>query len=311
MRVAGWSRPWGRCAALALALVACKDAAPSKAKVDPEAAAKAAQEQRDLLARRDELVKNRAKLKAEAEALEQQIRDGKAQGQDTSELEKRRTDLETQRTAEDDKLVSSMTELSDRLAAVGAVAGGGDGAELAQVMAKLSARDAQVGELTSQMGTMVKELAALRAEVTKQAEACGAAAAAGPTIITTGGDVKATKYGRADVEGALKKARDVMSKKGIRSADLADDYEREATKAMGESDYGAAYFAASALLKVVERTKIDAGFVTAKMNRIGGKMKGKTVADDVRDLFFQAQKLRGDGKFDEANSKLNQLEKQL
>lgn len=305
------------------AVPACKGDA-AKPKVDPAIAAKAAQDERDLLARRDSLVASRSKLKTETDDVARQIEEKRAAGVDTADLEAKLIELKSQQNANKDQLVEMLeqqttqqrNELASLRSAVGGAAPSGGGADLGPVMAKLAARDEQLANLQGQLASVIKELAAMRGDIAKQAEACGAPVA--PTIITTGGDAKATKYDRRDVESLLAKARDKMAKKGLRSSDLpspADEFERDATTAMEKADYAKAYFSAQSLVAAVDRTGLTATFIRDKIGRLSKRRRAKTLDATVQaqldELLAQAQVAYNDGKFDQANQRLNQMEKLL
>src|SRR5262249_3438982 len=146
----------------------------------------------------------------------------------------------------------------------------------------------------------------------REKETCGTAAP--PTTIIQQVDAKGSKYTRHDVEPLLKRARDDMGRKGVLVADLppnAQGLEREATKAMGEGDYGAAFFAARQLAATMDSLKIDRAFIAAKIGRLSAHMKGTTLdgakQKQVDDLFADATAKYGDGDFAGANRKLNQI----
>lgn len=308
-------------ALLVAAAPACKSDA-AKPKADPAAAAQAAQAERDLLARRDALVASRSKLKSETDEVARQIEEKRAAGGDTTELEAKLIELKSQQNANKDQIVEMLEQQNaqyrDELASLRASLGGAApaaSADLGPVMAKLAARDEQLATLQGQLAGVLKDLAAMRGDIAKQAEACGAAA--GPTIITTG-DPKATKYDRRDVEALLAKARDKMAKKGLRSSDLpspADEFERDATAAMASADYAKAYFSAQSLVAAVDRTGVNATFIRDKIGRLSKRSRTKTldaaVQAQVGELLQQATALYNDGKFDQANQRLNQMEKLL
>lgn len=307
---------------MALVLVlaaACKDDAPRAPAIDPELAAKAAQAEQDLLARRDALVASRRKLADDSAALRVKIDEARAAGGDTAALEAELAALSTQQDANQDEIVRLLEQQSAaqkaELAALRAAPAGGGAAsaELAQVMAKLAQRDEQLRGLTEQIAKLTDSLATLRVDVGKQVAACGQPAAMPTTIIQTV-DAKGSKYSKREVEPLLARARSNMSKKGVLASDLpgpAQGLEREATSAMGEADFGKAYFAASQLVATVDAIKIDRAFISGKMGRLSARMKGRKLDEakqaQVEGLFRDATARYGDGDFAGANRALNQI----
>jgi chromosome segregation ATPase len=289
-----------------------KDAeAPAAAAPDPAAE----KEQQDLLARRDALLKSRQQLKDEQAKLEAQRQTIAQQGGDTSELDKKAAELKSK----DDQLAGEQDQLVDAIASKLAQAdamrtAGNDKA--AQVAAReagmatrekaVAAREDRVAQREAQLADRERQLAV------REKETCGAAAP--PTTIIQTVDAKGSKYTKKDVEPLLKRARDDMARKGVLAADLpatAQGLEREATKAMGDGDFGAAFFAARQLQATVDSLKIDRAFISAKIGRLSARMKGTTLdagkQKQVDDLFADATAKYGDGDFAGANRKLNQI----
>jgi len=135
-----------------------------------------------------------------------------------------------------------------------------------------------------------------------------------PTTIIQTVDAKGSKYDKKDVEPTLKKARAVMSDRGILPSDLPGnvrELEKEATAAMADADYGRAYLAANQLFKTVSVLPIDRGFIQAKSARISGVAKGKKLdggaQKQVDDLFADATSKFVDGDYKGANKKLNAI----
>jgi chromosome segregation ATPase len=271
--------------------------------------------QQDLLSRRDALLKSRQQLRDEQQKIEEQRKTVAQQGGDTSELDKKVAELKTQ----DDKLAGEQDQLVDAIAsklaeADAARSAGNDKA--AQVAAReagiasrektFAAREDRIGQREAALAERERQLAVREKETCSQAGT--------PTTIIQQVDSKGSKYTKRDVEPLLKRARDDMSRKGVLAADLpatAQGLEREATKAMGEGDYGAAFFAARQLNNVVDTMKIDRAFISAKIGRLSARMKGQSLGADkqkqVDDLFSDATAKYGDGDFAGANRKLNQI----
>lgn len=297
-----------------LALSACKDKGADKnaeaASAKDDGSAKAAE---DLLARRDALMKSRQKVQEERTALEAERTKIIESGGDPSEIDKK---LEEQRTAEA-KIENEDAAIADQMSAFlesAKTAISGDAqqqvaareAAMANREKALASREDRVGQRESQLAGREKELAE------REKNTCGAGG--GTTIIQQVADPKGTKYSKRDVESALKKARESMSKKGVLSADLpaqAAGLEKEATTAMSDGDYGPARFAAQQLLATVEAIKVDRNFISQKISRLSKKMSGRTLDDklqkEVDDLFRDATAKYGDGDYSGANKKLNQI----
>jgi hypothetical protein len=186
--------------------------------------------------------------------------------------------------------------------------------------AHVAARESSMAGREKSVATRVERLAEREALVAereqalarREKETCGVAAAT-TTIIQTV-PAKGSLYNKSDVEPALKRARSVMSDRGILLGDLPGnvrELEREATTAMAEADYGRAYLAASQLLKTVLALPIDRAFIKAKSLRISGTARGKKLAPgaqkQVDDLFAEATTRFVDGDYQAANKKLNAI----
>jgi hypothetical protein len=289
-----------------------KDAeAPAAVAPDPAAV----KEQQDLLARRDALLKSRQQLKDEQAKLEAQRQTIAQQGGDTSELDKQAAELKSK----DDQLAGEQDQLVDAIASKLAqndamrTAGNDKAAQVAAREAGMATREKAVATREDRVAQREAALADRERQLAvREKETCGAAAP--PTTIIQTVDAKGSKYSKKDVEPLLKRARDDMSRKGVLAADLpatAQGLEREATKAMGDGDFGAAFFAARQLQATVDSLRIDRAFISAKIGRLSARMKGTTLdggkQKQVDDLFADATAKYGDGDFAGANRKLNQI----
>ena len=303
--------------ALLIAVAGCKgskdaDATAAQAPTPDPAAQK---EQQDLLNRRDALLKSRQQIKDEQAKLEQQRQTIAQQGGDTTELDKQAADLKSK----DDALAGEQDQLVDAIASKLAqndamrTAGNDKAAQVAAREAGMAAREKAVATREDRVAQREAALAGReQQEAVREKETCSAAAT--PTTIIQTVDAKGSKYTKKDVEPLLKRARDDMGRKGVLAADLpaqAQGLEREATKAMGDGDYGAAFFAARQLQATVDAIKIDRAFISAKIGRLSARMKGTTLdagkQKQVDDLFSDATAKYGDGDFAGANRKLNQI----
>jgi len=309
---------------LALALVVsaggCKGGDKDK-DADPQVAAApqpdpaAQKEQQDLLARRDALLKSRQQLKDDEAKIEAQRQTIVQQGGDTTELDKQAAALKTQ----DDKLAGEQDSLVDAIASKLAqndavrAAGNDKTAQVAAREAGMASREKTVASREDRVAQREAALADREAkEAVREKETCSAVAPA--TIIQQTVDAHGSKYTKKDIEPLLKHARDDMGRKGVLAADLpaqAQGLEHEATKAMGDGDFGTAYFAARQLQQTVDALKIDRAFISAKIGRLSARMKGTTLdpgkQKQVDDLFSDATAKYGDGDFAGANRKLNQI----
>jgi len=285
--------------------------APAAAAPDPAAQ----KEQQDLLARRDALLKSRQQVKDEQAKLEAQRQTIVQQGGDTSEIDKKAAELKSQ----DDKLAGEQDQLVDAIATKLAqndavrAAGNDKAAQVAAREAGMASREKAVASREDRVAQREAAMADRERQIAvREKETCGTAAP--PTTIIQQVDSHGSKYTKKDVEPLLKRARDDMSRKGVLAADLpatAQGLEREATKAMADGDFGAAFFAARQLQATVDGLRIDRAFISAKIGRLSAKMKGTTLdggkQKQVDDLFSDATAKYGDGDFAGANRKLNQI----
>jgi len=303
-----------------LAVSACKDDPKSSQQSEKVIAqsGEIAQEEENLISRRDSLLANRRSLKEERTALNEELRQARETGGDTAELQKKADALAQKEQGleeEEDQLNSKLDEiLSQRRAITQALAsaGGNEAGKMAAREAGLAEREKALARREDRVGQREAALAERERAVQKyKMEKCGAAQ---PTTIIQTVDAKGSKYTKRDVEPLLSNARKQMSKKGILHADLpepAQGLEREATKAMAEGDYGRARFAAAQLVAAIRSTKVNKGFISAKISRLSGMMKGRTLSGDkqkeVDSLFREATAAYGDGKFGSANRRLNKI----
>ena len=168
-------------------LAGCKDKAAAP-KADPAAVQAAAQAEADLLARRDSLLKNRDELGEKKAALEKQITDARSSGGDTAELESQLRELHSQQSANRDEMIQLLTQTNERLttelaalrtSSTGGGGGGASGAEMAQVVAQLQRRDAQLAEMEKRLATVVGALADIRGDTAARSGPAGRWARAG------------------------------------------------------------------------------------------------------------------------------------
>jgi hypothetical protein len=280
--------------------VACKS--NSEAAPDP-AAAKA---QQDLLRRRDALVEQRERLEGERRKVVEQIQKVEASGGDTQALAKQRDDLTAQidgQSAELGQMSDKITTLSTKLDSAADIAGRED--KLAQREGRVATREATLGERERTLASREEKLAQ------REKDTCGVAP---PMIIQQAAPKADGKYGKADVQPLLARARATMQKKGVLLGDLpgpSQGLEGESTRAMADGDWGKAYFAASQLVATVDAVKVDRAFIQAKTTRLSNQVKASKV-DDTTDkqlggILSDVMQKYADGNFGAANTRLNQL----
>jgi len=289
------------CLALAVA-PACKDKGEATSAPDP-AALKAQQE---LIARRDALLAQRQKLAGERDKVSEEIRQVEAKGGDTTELAKKKADLEQQMQGQDAELDTIRTNVETALAKL--VATGDAAAGMASREAAMGSREDRVARRESQLAERERALAGREAQLAqREKETCGAAT---PLIIQA---PKGGNYTRKDVEPLLTRARQTMSKKGILAGDLgpAASLEGDATKAMADGDWGKAYLAAATLVARLDEIKIDRNFVSEKHKRLNARVKSGKLDEATSQALTEGMRevvqRYGDGDFAAANKKLNQL----
>jgi hypothetical protein len=299
------------CVALA-AGPGCKGKGDANSAPDP-AALKAQQE---LIARRDALLAQRQKLAGERDKLSEEIKQVEATGGDTTELAKKRADLEQQLQGQDAELDAIRTNVEVTLAKIAAAGDAAAGlasreANMGTREASLGTREDRVGRREAQMAERERVLAQRETQLAqREKETCGAAA---PVIVQQVAAPKGGNYTRKEIEPLLSRARATMNKKGILSGDLgpAGSLETDATKAMADGDWGKAYLAAAQLAATVDQIKIDRNFVSAKHGRLHARVKSSKLDETTSQALTEGMKevlqKYGDGDFAAANRKLNQL----
>jgi len=223
------------------------------------------------------------------------------------ELSGRESDLDTKLT----DLIKQQSALVARATQAVATSPGADPLErAARREAGVAAREKEVATREKEMAAREKELAERESrQARREKDICGGAPA--PVQIDL---PKGLKYSSHDVEPIYKKALRVMSDKGILQADLPPSTGRlvdETREAMKKADYVRAKYDADALLAAVEEIKLDRGFISSKMTRLNALIKGRKIEGDrrreVETLFRDATADYGDGKFPQANTKINKL----
>jgi hypothetical protein len=264
-------------------------------------------ERKKLLDERAELAEKRkaATDKAAAAALDDQ----------EAALTKKETDLVSQEgelSKKLDTLLSQRSELIKKVTEVPGTAGANNPEEraakrelgVAQREKELARREAEVAEREATIAVREKDLAK------REKETCGVApVAAAPKFELP----KALKYGQHDVEPVYKKALKAMQEKGLVAADLGGSSRlvEDTRAAMTAGDYVRAKYDADQLLEEVQNVRVDRAFIAAKMARLSGAMKGKALDGEAKKqsdgLFQEATAAYGDGKFSQANQKINRI----
>ena len=284
-----------------IAAAGCKGKTDASAAPDP-AAVKA---QQDLVARRDALLAEQEKLKGESSKLATEIEKVKASGGETTELEKKKAELDTQIKGQESELNTTSEKLTT-------IAGKLDAATaIASREASMGSREKTVAGREAQLAERERTLAGREATLAqREKETCGASQ---PMIIQQVAPPKGGNYTRKEVEPLLNRGKAGMAKKGLVSSDLGAQagLEGEATRAMGESDWSKAFFAASQLVATVDAIKVDRPFISAKYARLNNRVVSAKVDEGTQQQLTEGMKevlqKYGDGDFGAANRRINQL----
>jgi hypothetical protein len=275
----------------------------------------------ELLGQRGTLQRERKKLAdARAEIIERRTQLGHdstgqaALDEEEKKLLVKENDLSSQEASVNgklDELLKMRGDLVKRATQVVATAPGADPLErAAKREASVASREKDVAEREREMSTREKELASRETVLAKrERDTCGAVA------MPVKFDVpKGLHYSARDVEPTYKKALKLMQEKGLLTSDLPPGTSKlveDTREAMKKADYVRAKYDADQLLATVEEIKIDRSFISAKMARLSAAMRGKKIEGGdkkaVEDLFQEATANYGDGKFPQANSKINRL----
>lgn len=284
----------------------CKDKRTADA-VDPATLSA----QQALIEKREELLARRRKLQEERSLLQEEMRKVSASGGDTSELERKLQSTNSLIEQQNDQLADEFQALSAKLDTLAsAAAGQRDSATIKD--AELRSRERTVTQREDRVNQ--RELALLDRErqlLQRERETCGPASTVVVQAPPRGG-----QYTRKEIDPLLARARANMGKRGLLPADLpahAQGLEREATRALADSDYGKAYLAASQLVATIDAVKLDRAFVKAKIDRLQRLVAGRRgeISRELNDRLgagiAAVMKDWGDGDFTQANAKLNQL----
>jgi hypothetical protein len=274
----------------------------------------------ELLAERGALQRERKTISDERAAIVEkraQLKDPAAQATldaDEKKLLARESDLTSKEQSIDgklDEILRMRGDLVQRATQVAAVGASGDPLErAAKREAGVATRERDLATRERTLSDRERELAAREATLAKREhEMCGGQVMATKMVVPPG-----LKYSARDVEPLYKKALRLMQEKGILTSDLPTGTGKlleETREAMKKADYVRAKYDAEQLLSTLEEIKIDRSFISAKMARLSAAMQGKKLdggdKKTVESLFQEATANYGDGKFGQANNKINRL----
>jgi chromosome segregation ATPase len=304
----------------ALLVVACTRSKPDADELGKVAATEKSLEdnEEDLLSQRGSLQRERKKLTDERQALAEKRKT--ASGSERAALDSQEQQLSAKESDLQGKESSLNTKLDELLrqraemvqrATAAAASGTDPGAQVARRESTVALREKDFARREAEIARRESDLAGRERELVKrEREGCTQAT---QTIIKT--EIpKGLKYGRHEVEPVYRKALKVMQDKGILASDLPPGTARlvdDARSAMESGDYVRAKYAADQLLDVVNELHVDRSFIGAKMNRLSTAMRGKTLPGERRkevdSLLQEATAAYGDGKFTQANTKINRI----
>jgi hypothetical protein len=276
----------------------------------------------DLLGQRGVLQRERKKLSdARAEIIERRAQLGHdsagqaALDQEEKKLLARENELSQQESDVNgklDALLQMRDELIRKATETVAAAPGADPLERAAKREQgVAGREKDLAARERELAQREKDLAEREArQARREKETCSAMAVAPGKVELP----KGLHYSARDVEPIYRKALRMMQERGLLNADLPAGTEKlveDTRDAMKKADYVRAKYAADQLLATVEEIKIDRTFISAKMARLSAAMRGRKLEGGerktVEDLFQEATANYGDGKFPQANSKINKL----
>lgn len=277
-----------------------------------------AKQEDELLSRRGSLQRERGQLREKrAELLTKKLALDDADQAGRSAIEKEEAKL----VGLEASLVKEETTLNKKLGAL-------FDEKIDKIAKEGSAKDVLIARRELSVATREKDLARREAELARREKAIATreqviaerqarlCPRGGTTVVQTvapppsGGG----SYGRKDVEPVYKSALAAMQSKGILTADLPAGTDRLVTEirhSVSKGDFSRAKYAADQLLATVRGMKIDRGFIGAKIGRLGAAIRSAPPKADrkakVNTLFQQATASYGDGRFLDANQKLNRI----
>ena len=275
----------------------------------------------DLITQRGALQRERKKIAdARAEIVERRGQLGHdSAGQAVLDEEEKKllakeSDLSSQESSVNDKLdllLRERDQLVQRATQVVATAPGADPLERAAKREQgVAGREHELAERERDVAGREQSIAVREAALAKrERDTCGVVAAPAKIDLPKG-----LHYSAKDVEPTYKKALKLMQEKGLLTSDLPPGVSKlveDTRESMKKADFVRAKYDADQLLATVEEIKIDRSFISAKMARLSAAMRGKKLdggdKKTVEDLFQEATANYGDGKFPQANAKINRL----
>ncbi len=276
----------------------------------------------ELLSEQGALQRERKKItEARAELVERRQQLGHdSTGQAAIDEEERKlsareselTEQESKVSSKLDELLKMRGDLVRKATQVVATAPGADPLERAARREQVVAtREKDVAVRERDLSQREKDLAEREARLARrEKDTCGAA-----TVVPSKIELpKGLHYTQKDVEPVYKKALKLMQERGLLTSDLPPGSSKlvdDTRDAMKKGDYVRAKYDADQLLATIEEIKIDRNFISAKMARLSAAMHGKKLEGGdrktVEDLFQEATANYGDGKFPQANTKINRL----
>ena len=304
----------------ALLVASCTRSKPDADELGKVAASEKSLEdnEEELLSQRGSLQRERKKLTDERTALAEKRKTAApaeraaldSQEQQLAEKENDLVGKETSLNGKLEELLRQRAEMVQRATAA-AASGTDPGAQVARRESTVALREKDFARREAEIARRESDLAGRERELAKrEREGCTQPT---QTIIKT--EIpKGLKYGRHEVEPVYRKALKVMQDKGILASDLPPGTARlvdDARSAMESGDYVRAKYAADQLLDVVNELHVDRSFIGAKMNRLSTAMRGKPLPGERRkevdSLLQEATAAYGDGKFTQANTKINRI----
>jgi hypothetical protein len=298
MRVAGLALLVCLGSFVALGSSACKGKNDADAAPDP-AAVKAQQE---LIARRDALLAARNKLQTERDSVEAQIKDAEAKGGDTTELVKKKAELDTQIESSTSDLINMVNSKLDAMKQTG-----DKSANIATREAEIASREKLVAEREARVADREKSLIQRDSELAARwKDTCNA----GGQVIIQAPPAKGGNYSKKDVTDLISRARAAMNKKGLIASDLPGFAQLE-NSAIAEAEPSRAYALASQFYPLVEQVKIDGAFIKGKLGRMQAQLRSSKVDEATNTQLAaglsEVTQKYGDGDYAAANRRLNQL----
>jgi hypothetical protein len=267
--------------------------------------------QQELLARRDKLLEQRQELQQQREKVNVEIQQIEQQGGDASEKKKEKADLDSKL---DNTTASELQNLNTKLDTM---------KQTGDRSAQITTREAEVANRESQVATRERNLAEREKGLIQRdsdlaqrwKDSCATASA--PVIIQQA-PAKGGNYSKKEVSDLIARARSAMAKKGVLNADLpgpAQTLEDTAAHALADNNNDKAYFAASQLVGMVDTITVNRAFIQAKMTRVQAQLKSSKQDDattqQLSGILKEVIQNFGDGDFNAANKRLNQLVSQL